>query len=255
MAASRMREAVSGTRKTRAIVEYDGTRYAGFQRQPDQLTIQGEMERALAEVTQQKAKIVGAGRTDAGVHAQGQVVHFVTGWKRSLEELHRGLNALLPYDIAVKDMTWAGADFHARFSAVGRQYRYTILNQEVRSPLEERYAYHYAQALDVGAMEEALRYLTGTHDFASFGQPTQGDSTVREVMNASCVRGANHINIDLTANSFLRRMVRSIVGTLLLVGKGALSPSDVRTILRATDRSSAGAPVPAHGLCLMRVNY
>jgi tRNA pseudouridine38-40 synthase len=251
----RMRQAASEARKIKAILEYDGTRYAGFQEQPEQPTIQGEIERTLAEITQEKTKIVGAGRTDAGVHARGQVVHFLSGWKRSLEELHRAFNALLPQDIAVREMTVAAPDFHARYSAVSREYRYTILNQDVRSPLEERYAYHNAQSLDARAMEEALTYLIGTHDFASFGQPTQGDSTVREVMHASCVREGNHIYVDLTANAFLRRMVRSVVGTLLLVGRGELSSLDMKEVLQAKDRSLAGAPVPAQGLCLVRVNY
>ncbi len=245
----------SGLPKIKAVVEYDGTRYAGFQEQPDQPTIQAEMERALAEITQQQTKIVGAGRTDAGVHARGQVVHFLTPWKRSFRELHRGFNALLPHDVAVRQMTLAAPDFHARFSAVSREYRYTILNQEVRSPLEERYAYHYPHPLDVEAMRKALTHLIGTHDFVSFGQPTQGDSTIREVIHADCVRNGTHVYIDLTANAFLRQMVRSTVGTLLLVGKGALSPSDMKEILQARDRSSAGAPAPAHGLCLIRVNY
>lgn len=250
-----MRQAASEVRKIKAILEYDGKRYAGFQEQPDQPTIQGEIERALAEITQEKTKIVGAGRTDAGVHARGQVVHFLSGWKRSLEEIHRALNALLPHDIAIREMTLAAPDFHARYSAVSREYRYTILNQDVRSPLEERYAYHNAQSLDARAMEEALIHLIGTHDFASFGQPTQGDSTVREVMHASCVREGNHIYVDLTANAFLRRMVRSIVGTLLRVGRGELSSLDMNEVLQAKDRSLAGAPVPAQGLCLVRVNY
>jgi tRNA pseudouridine38-40 synthase len=213
------------------------------------------MEQALAEITQEETKIVGAGRTDAGVHAQGQVVHFLTGWKRSLEELHRALNALLPHDIAIRETTLAAPDFHARFSAVSREYRYTILNQEVRSPLEERYTYHHAQPLDVEAMGKALTYLVGRHDFASFGRPPQGDNTVRELIYGSCIRGGNHIYVDLTANAFLRQMVRSIVGTLLLVGKGALSSPDVNEVLQARDRSLAGAPAPARGLCLMRVNY
>lgn len=255
MPASRVRQAASEATKIRATIEYDGTRYAGFQEQPDQPTIQAEMERALTEVTQQKTKIVGAGRTDAGVHARGQVIHFLTSWKRSLKELLRACNALLPHDIAVREMSLAGPDFHARFSATSREYRYAILNQEVRSPLEERYSYHYPQRLDVEAMRQALACLMGTHDFASFGQPTQGDSTVREVMQASCVGEGTRICIDLMANAFLRQMVRSIVGTLLLAGKGALSPLDVERILQARDRSSAGAPAPAHGLCLIRVNY
>lgn len=250
-----MPEGSSGSRKIKAVVEYDGTRYAGFQQQPNQPTIQGEMERVLARVTQQETRIVGAGRTDAGVHARGQVVHFLTAWKRSLEQLHRALNALLADDVAVREVARAPSDFHARFSAVAREYRYTILNQEIRSPLEARYAHHHAQPLDEGVMEQALAYLIGSHDFASFGQPTQGASTVREIVRASCVREANHIYVDMSANAFLRQMVRSIVGTLLLVGRGALTPLDVRRILEAKDRSLAGPPAPAHGLCLVRVNY
>ncbi len=250
-----MEESPPRTRKIKAIVEYDGTRYAGFQQQPNQVTIQGEMERVLAQVTQQETRIVGAGRTDAGVHARGQVVHFMTSWKWSLEELHRAANALLADDIAVTEVAGASSDFHARFSAVSREYRYTILNQEIRSPLEARYAYHHAQPLDEGLMGQALAYVVGTHDFASFGQPTQGDSTVREVLQASCVRKAKHIYVDISANAFLRQMVRTIVGTLLLVGRGALTPLDLKSILQGRERSLAGPPAPAHGLCLVRVNY
>lgn len=246
---------MSGVRKVKAIIEYDGTRYAGFQEQPNQPTIQAEMERALAEITQQETKIVGAGRTDAGVHARGQVVHFLTGWKRSLEELHRACNAVLPDDIAISEITPATADFHARFSAVSREYHYAVLNQELRSPLEERYTYHYARPLDTEAMKEALAYLVGKHDFASFGQPPQGDNTAREITRASCTRVGSHVYFELTANAFLRKMVRRIIGTALSVGSGAVSPLDMKRVLQARDRSLAGAPAPARGLCLMRVNY
>jgi tRNA pseudouridine38-40 synthase len=244
-----------GTRNLKAVVEYDGTGYAGFQLQPDQPTIQGELERALTEVTQEKSKVVGAGRTDAGVHARGQVIHFLTEWKRSVEELHRAFNAVVSPDIAIRELTVAQPDFHARFSAVTREYRYAIVNQEVRSPLEARYAYHHEQPLDSESMREALAYLVGTHDFASFGLPTQGDSTVRDMVAASCLREGHHIFVDLEANGFLRHMVRSIVGTLLLVGRGILGSADVKEILEAKDRSQAGPPAPAHGLCLVRVNY
>ncbi len=251
----RVRAPAPSARKVKAIVEYDGTRYAGFQQQPNVPTIQGELERVLAEVTQQKTKTVGAGRTDAGVHARGQVVHFLTGWKRSLRELHRALNALLSHDVVIREMTLAPSDFHARFSAVTREYRYAILNQEVRSALEDRYTYHHPRLLDAESMGKALGHLVGVHDFASFGQPTQGDSTVREIVDASCVVDGPRIHIDITANAFLRQMVRRIVGTLLLVGRGELSPSDVKGVLQAKDISLAAAPAPAQGLCLVRVNY
>ncbi len=252
---SGMERATGGTRSIKAVVEYDGTAYAGFQHQPELPTIQDELERALSEVTQEQPKVVGSGRTDAGVHARGQVIHFLTRWSRSLEELHRAFNALLSADIAIREMAEAPDDFHARFSAVTREYRYTILNQEIRSPLERRYSYHCGQRLDEEAMGEALNHLVGTHDFASFGQPTQGEVTVRDVLRASCVREGDHIHVDITANAFLRHMVRTIVGTLLLAGRGALLPSDVRGILEARDRGQAGPPAPAHGLCLVRVNY
>jgi tRNA pseudouridine38-40 synthase len=250
-----MQEGDPGTRNLKAVVEYDGTRYAGFQLQPDLPTIQGELERALAEVTQEKSKVVGAGRTDAGVHAQGQVIHFLTGWKRSVEELHRAFNAVLSRDIAIRELSVAAPDFHARFSAVTREYRYDILNQEVRSPLEARYAYHHEQPLDAQSMGEAVAYLVGSHDFASFGLPTQGDSTVRDMAQATCAREGHHVFVDLEANGFLRHMVRAIVGTLLLVGRGIVSPADLKEILEARDRSQAGPPAPAHGLCLVKVNY
>lgn len=250
-----MQKDAGQTRTIKAVIEYDGTRYAGFQYQPDLPTVQGELERVLAEVTQEQQKVVGSGRTDAGVHARGQVIHFATGWKRSLEELHRAFNALLPPDVAVTQMTVAPDGFHARFSASSREYRYVIVNQEIRSPLERYYAYHCEEPLDEEAMGEALQHLLGTHDFASFGQPTQGDVTVRDVLRATCFREGSHIYLDITANAFLRRMVRSVVGTLLSVGRGVLLPSDVKGILEARDRSEARPPAPAHGLCLMRVNY
>jgi tRNA pseudouridine38-40 synthase len=250
-----MQEGGPGTRNLMAMVEYDGTGYAGFQQQPDLPTIQGELERALAEVTQEECRVVGAGRTDAGVHARGQVINFVTEWKRSMEELQRAFNALLSPAIAVRGLRVVPEGFHARFSAVTREYRYTILNQEVRSPLEARYAFHHGQPLDVEAMQQGLQHLVGVHDFASFGLPTQGDSTVRDVMQASCAADGHRLYIDMIANAFLRHMVRAVVGTLILVGRGVLDASDVKGILEARDRSQAGAPAPGHGLCLVRVNY
>jgi tRNA pseudouridine38-40 synthase len=238
-----------------AVIEYDGTDYLGFQLQAEGRTIQGEVERALAEVTRRETRVVGAGRTDAGVHAMGQVISFVPQWKHSLPELQRAMNALLPEDIAVHQMAWVADDFHPRFSAVSREYRYTILNQPLRSPLARRFAYHYLKPLDVEAMTRAARCLVGSHDFASFGRPPQGDNTVRRVYRAECTRQDQFIYLDIVANAFLYRMVRNIVGTLLLVGTGELSPESFGEILRARDRRRAGPAAPAHGLCLMRVNY
>lgn len=238
-----------------AVVEYDGTRYAGFQRQKREITIQGEIERALASVTQEQTKIVGAGRTDAGVHATGQVISFPTGWKRSLSELQRALNALLPFDIAILELSELPLDFHARKSALSRRYRYTIFNRPVRSPLSRLYAYHWVGELDLEAMKGALGFLIGVHDFASFGRARAGGSTVRQVLEVDCRREGDYIHIDLEANAFLKRMVRTIVGTVLLVGRGEVSPQGFKEVLAAKDRSRARDLLPAHGLCLTRVSY
>jgi len=238
-----------------AVVEYDGTRYAGFQRQKREITIQGEIERALASVTQEQTKIVGAGRTDAGVHATGQVISFPTGWKRSLSELQRALNALLPFDIAILELSELPLDFHARKSALSRRYRYTIFNRPVRSPLSRLYAYHWVGELDLEAMKGALGFLIGVHDFASFGRARAGGSTMRQVLEVDCRREGDYIHIDLEANAFLKRMVRTIVGTVLLVGRGEVSPQGFKEVLAAKDRSRARDLLPAHGLCLTRVSY
>lgn len=238
-----------------AVVEYDGTCYAGFQRQKREITIQGEIERALASVTQEQTKIVGAGRTDAGVHATGQVISFPTGWKRSLSELQRALNALLPFDIAILELSKLPLDFHARKSALSRRYRYTIFNRPVRSPLSRLYAYHWVGELDLEAMKGALGFLIGVHDFASFGRARASGSTMRQVLEVDCRREGDYIHIDLEANAFLKRMVRTIVGTVLLVGRGEVSPQGFKEVLAAKDRSRARDLLPAHGLCLTRVSY
>lgn len=245
----------SGIRYVRATVEYDGTDYCGFQWQADQPTVQGELERALAKVTQEDIRITAAGRTDAGVHARGQVIAFHTGWRHPLSELERALNAVLAEDVVVWELQPAEEEFHPRFSARSREYRYTIFNQPRRSPLARRFAYHWPHALDVEAMRQAAHKLIGTHDFATFGQPPQGENTVRQVLRAEFTCEGPFIHFDIEANAFLQRMVRSIVGTLLQVGSGKLSSADFEEILRAADRSLAGPTAPPHGLCLMRVNY
>lgn len=238
-----------------AVVEYDGTRYAGFQRQRREITVQEEIEKALASVTQEETRIVGAGRTDAGVHATGQVISFSTDWKRSLSKLQRGLNALLPFDIAILELSEVPLDFHARKSALSRRYRYTIFNRPLRSPLSRLYAYHWIGELDLEAMKEALGSLIGVHDFASFGRARPGGSMMRQMLEADCRREGDYIYIDLEANAFLKGMARSIVGTLLLVGRGEVSPQGFKEVLEARDSSQAGDPLPAHGLCLTKVNY
>ncbi len=241
--------------RLRAIVEYDGTRYAGFQRQAKALTVQGEIEAVLRRLTQENVRILAAGRTDAGVHALGQVIAFDTNWSHSLQELHQGMNALLPEDIAVRRLDEAPAGFHPRFDALSRLYRYQVWNHPIRSPLRCRYACHVPQALDLEAMTEATRLLVGVHDFATFGTPTQGESTVREVYRIEWHREGSLVWMDIEANGFLRTMVRCIVGTALQVGLGSMSGEEFARRFASRDRSQTSPPAPAQGLCLVAVRY
>jgi tRNA pseudouridine38-40 synthase len=253
-----MSESVTGeaaAQHFRAVVVYDGTNYHGFQVQAQVSTIQGELERVLAEVAGAQVRVTPAGRTDAGVHAWGQVVAFRAAWRHPWPALQRALNALLPADIAVRELALAEPDFHPRFSARSREYHYRILNQPWRSPLAIRYAYHVATPLDVAAMAAASNTLVGRHDFATFGQAPQGDNTVRQVYKALWRSQGTELVFEIEANAFLRRMVRSLVGTLLLVGRGKLDVTDFEEVLESGQRGRAGPPAPPQGLCLMQVNY
>ena len=238
-----------------AKVEYDGTDFYGFQVQAAERTVQGEIERALEAVTGARTRVVGAGRTDRGVHARGQVVSFSAAWRHGLPDLHRALNAVLAADLSILEMDLAPEGFHPRFSASRRAYRYTILNRRWRSPLERRTAWQVTQKLDLDRMAEASRSLIGTHDFATFGQPPQGVNTVRTVFRAEWQAKGSRLWFDIEANAFLYRMVRSIAGTLVLVGRGQVSSQELESFLLARDRSLIKQVAPAHGLCLMRVDY
>lgn len=251
---------LANKRRFRATVEYDGTDYHGFQIQPGVPTVQRELEAALERVTQgcdegSPARIVGAGRTDAGVHSVGQVIHFDSLWSRSVAGLQRALNALLPPDIALRDLAMAPAGFHARYSASSRQYVYSVLNQETRSPLRERFACRVPGAVDVAAMNEAASHMVGTHDCAAFGQPPSGSTTVRTVFRAVWTQRGSELRFDVLGNAYLRKMVRRLVGTLLWVGQGKLSSAEFEGILRAGVIGRSAPPAPPCGLCLVRVNY
>ncbi len=241
--------------KVACVIEYDGTNFCGFQRQLNQRTVQSELERVLSHVTQEACSIVAAGRTDSGVHARAQVIHFYTRWKHHWLELRRAMNALLPEDISVRTITAVGENFHARYSAVSRLYRYVVFNNEVRSPFAARFAHQIVPYLDVQAMNRASECLIGIHDYASFGQSPTGGHTVREVYGAYWWRQGDWVFFYIEANAFLRQMARSLVGTLLLVGIGKLTPAEVADILDARDRGMAGPTAPAQGLCLQRICY
>lgn len=242
----------------RAIIEYDGAGFLGFQVQASGRTVQGEIEQTLYHLTQQNVRVVGAGRTDAGVHAAGQVIAFAAGWKHSLTDLHRALNALLPPDISVLRLDPAPANFHPRFSASERWYRYQVGQWPVHSPLRARYAWEIGPELDVDAMNLAAVHLIGSHDFASFGQPPQDGaeaSTIRQVNEARWSQQSPYLIFDIRANAFLRRMVRTIVGTLVQVGLGKMTPAQFGDLLAQRRRGSAAPPAPPQGLILMSVMY
>lgn len=241
-----------------AVIEYDGTDFYGFQVQAHERTVQGEVERALEAITGKKRRVSGAGRTDRGVHARGQVIGFEARWRHSMEDLHRALNATLAADVAVLRLGAAPEGFHPRFSARSRTYRYTILNRVRRSPLHRRTAWHVRQKLDLDRLARASQCLIGTHDFGTFGRPPQegADShTVRSVLGADWQEEGPVLTFDIEANAFLYRMVRSIVGTLARVGWGDLSVDEFRSMLEAQDRSQIRLVAPAQGLCLVQANY
>jgi tRNA pseudouridine38-40 synthase len=241
--------------RVRAVVAYDGTDYRGFQRQVNEPTIQQALETALARVTQEAISVLAAGRTDAGVHAVGQVIAFDTVWRHGIDDLRRAMNAVLPADIAVQKLEETAPGFHPRYDARSRRYQYTLYNALLRCPLNRRYSLHVSAMLDRAAMEEAARSLVGEHDFAAFGQPPQGEITVRRVLTVGWGGEPPRMTFEIEANAFLYRMVRSIVGTLLQVGRGEMSVEQFVEVLASCERSRAGQTAPPHGLCLMEVKY
>jgi tRNA pseudouridine38-40 synthase len=246
-----------GALALKATIEYDGTDFYGFQVQARERTVQGELERALEALTAEPARIIGAGRTDRGVHARGQVVGFRARWSHSLVDLQRALNAVLPGDVAVLALDATSEDFHPRFSALSRRYRYTILNRPWRSALIRRTCWHVERELDVGRMNRASECLIGSQDFGTFGRPPGGRdrTSVREVFEARWQEQGALLTFDIEANAFLYRMVRSIVGALTQVGWGHISVEDFGSMLEARDHSLIRRVAPAQGLCLMQVNY
>ena len=239
----------------RAVVEYDGTELLGFQIQSQGRTVQGEIENVLQRLTGTLVRVTGAGRTDAGVHASGQVIASRAPWKHSLADLHRAVNALLPQDISFRSLDIAPAGFHPRFSAIKRCYRYQIGQWPGHSPLRSRYAWELGPELDAAAMQQAANALIGSHDFATFGQPPQGEITIREIFSARWRPQPPYLYFDLCANAFLRRMVRTITTALVQVGRGQRPVEDIPALITARDRSLAPPPAPAKGLILTQVFY
>jgi tRNA pseudouridine38-40 synthase len=244
--------------KYKAVVEYDGTAYHGWQLQADLPTIQGALELALERILGEPIRIHGSGRTDAGVHALGQVAHFVAEWGHGAEDLRRACNAVLPPDIAILSLEQSADDFHARHSAHAKTYRYHIRNVVGRSPLQRLYAWHVPYPLDLSLMQAAADALVGSHDFAAFGLPTDGtSSTVREILFARWERTPSDgtLAFSICGTGFLRYMVRSIVGTMVRVGSNKMTPEAFSAVLASRDRAAAGPTAPPHGLFLVSVEY
>ena len=242
----------------RLDLEYEGTAYHGWQIQPEAPTIQQQLERALLRITRQCVRVIGAGRTDAGVHALGQVAHFHTDSGLEPERLKMALNSLLPGDIAVKDVSEMSGAFHARKSALNKRYEYWIWNGRTASVFSKRFAWHVVKPLDIDRMRQAAGEVVGTHDFSSLqatGSPP-GLKPVRTVQKllVEC-RGRSLVRIAVEADGFLRHMVRILTGTLVEVGLGRRCPQDMETIVLARDRRAAGRTSPGKGLFLRWVRY
>jgi tRNA pseudouridine38-40 synthase len=267
------------TRWLKLTVAYEGTAYAGWQIQPNEPTVQAVLETAWHEITREQARVTAAGRTDAGVHALGQVVGLATQTRLSNSDLHRGVNAVLPEDVAVLSVEDAREGFHATHDAVAKTYRYQIHNGRVPDVFHRRYVWHHPQPLDTDKMHAAAQALVGTHDFSSFESAgSERPDSVRTLTSLTVGRGIHvveslrdsnlavserllHIysrdliTVDVTGDGFLYNMVRAIVGTLVEVGKGGRDESWVAEVLAARDRRVAGQTAPPHGLFLVRVDY
>jgi tRNA pseudouridine38-40 synthase len=243
-------------RRLKLVLEYDGTAYHGWQVQPGLDTIQGRLEAALSRLAGTPVRVMGAGRTDAGVHALGQVASCDAPIRLDGLALQRALNALLPRDIVVSQVEPAPTEFDARRSARSKTYRYTLLRRAYPSALHGRYSLYVPYALDAEAMVDAARYLLGTHDFSAFRAGTCAAATpIRTVSRASWRAEGDWWRFEIIGNGFLQHMVRIIVGTLLDVGRGRRRPADLPEILASLDRRRAGKTAPPHGLCLVAVEY
>lgn len=241
----------------RLTVMYDGSRYYGFQRQPDKDTIQGKLEGVLRILAQDDTlEVIGAGRTDAGVHAMNMIANVFLDVEMSPGEIREYMNRYLPDDICVKKVDFAGPRFHARYNALGKTYRYTCYCGEDKPVFERKYVYSLEKKPDLQKMRQCAEVLLGEHDFHNFCMnPRMKKSTIRKVDRIDIVEEDSLIRFYVHGSGFLQNMVRIIVGTLLEVGYGEKSKEEVISVLNSTERCKAGATAPAQGLCLMKVDY
>jgi tRNA pseudouridine38-40 synthase len=246
----------SSERTLKLIIEYEGTRLCGWQRQDNGPTVQQHLEDAIRVMTQEETQLLGASRTDAGVHATGQVAVFKTMRTISLFGFRRGINTSVPPSIAVRAIEEVHSEFHPRFDASGKHYRYTILNRSPPSPTRRAHTWHRAQTLDLDAMRAAAEVLVGEHDFAAFRAAGCGAATTnRRIDRIEFNRDGDEVTIDVWGNAFLRNMVRILAGSLVDAGQGRLSPAELSRVMDSRDRRLAGQTAPAQGLCLVEVFY
>ena len=238
------------------IIEYDGSRYYGWQRQPNQTTIQGKLESVLGVLAGRDVEVIGAGRTDGGVHAKGMVANVCLETELSPEEIRNYLNQYLPDDIAVLEVREASPRFHARYNAIGKTYQYTCFDGDVKPVFDRKYYTRLEEKPDVERMRRAAEVMQGEHDFRNFCvNPKMKKSTVRRVDRIEIVREGGYIRFTFHGNGFLQNMVRIMVGTLLEVGCGRMTVEQVEAVLANPDRQKAGPTAPAQGLCLVSVDY
>lgn len=239
------------------IIQYDGTRFYGWEHQPGQeMTIQGKLESVLSLMVGEPVEVIGAGRTDAGVHARGMVANAKFATEKSVEEIRDYMNHYLPDDICILEVRIAAEGFHSRYKAKGKTYRYTCYVGETKPVFDRKYVHVLEEVPDMDAMKRAAGYLLGTHDFASFcGNPRMKKSTVRMVDQIEIVRNGDYMTFTYHGSGFLQYMVRILTGTLLEVGAGKRSADSIPDLIAAKDRRQAGFTAPAKGLCLLKVDY
>lgn len=238
-----------------ARISYDGSKYKGYQKQPDTRTVQGELECVLRVINHKPVSVHGSGRTDAGVHALGQMIHFDLIVDMNEKEVKKAMNSLLSPDIYVREVTIVDDDFHARFDVRKKEYIYW-LNMGEYDPIQKDYVYQYNQKLDIEAINKAMQYLKGEHNFRSFTKvDEEKESYVRHIYEANVQKDGNFLLFTFVGNGFMRYMVRNLVGTLIEVGEGKRKPQEIDEILKAEDRKMAGKTAPACGLYLKEVSY
>lgn len=243
-------------RNIRLTIEYDGKDYNGWQKQPNKLNIQGEIERAIFNIMHEEVNLIGSGRTDAGVHSLGQVANFKTNSNFPIEKMPIALNSQLKNSIVIKKAEEVDERFHSRYNAKNKTYRYIINNSKTGTAIYRNLEYCYPFELDVEKMQEAAKYFEGEHDFKAFkSSGTSGKNSVRTIYKAEVKKDGERIIIELTGNGFLYNMVRIISGTLLDVGLGKIKPEEISEIIESKNRQNAGKTLPAHGLYLVCVEY